>query len=258
MRPKDRSGTSSEWRRTGGARWPVPGLRGLASAGSECGLPPPPNRPDERSDLLPRNVPGRQPPVRPGRGAADGAVPGHRGGGRDPAARSRRSSHWSGPTRPGPRATSICWRRPSASRSATSSSTSRSRPGSTTGLMAIFFFVVGLEIKRELVVGRADRSRGPRRCRPSPRLGGMVVPAAIYLAFNCGRRGRGRLGHPDGHRHRLRGRGRLRCSAPGCPARCKVFLLTLAIVDDIGAIAGDRHLLHRRSSPSAGVRSPSA
>ena len=46
------------------------------------------------------------------------------------------------------------------------------------GLMALFFFVVALEIKRELVVGRAAGSATRRRCRPSAAVGGMVVPAA--------------------------------------------------------------------------------
>ena len=69
------------------------------------------------------------------------------------------------------------------------------------GLMAVFFFVVGLEIKRELVEGEL---RDPRKAALPviAALGGMVVPALIYVAFNAGGDGARRLGHPDGHRHR--------------------------------------------------------
>src|SRR5262249_56999768 len=53
------------------------------------------------------------------------------------------------------------------------------------GLMALFFFVVGLEVKRELVVGEL---RDPRRAALPvvAAIGGMVVPAAIYLALRAG------------------------------------------------------------------------
>ena len=64
----------------------------------------------------------------------------------------------------------------------------------------------------------------------------MVVPALLYLAFTAGGDGRARVGHPDGHRHRLRRRRRWRCSARASRPALKLFLLTLAIVDDIGAI----------------------
>ncbi|MCY3967371.1 MAG: Na+/H+ antiporter NhaA, partial [bacterium] len=63
------------------------------------------------------------------------------------------------------------------------------------GLMAVFFFVVGLEIKRELVVGQL---RDPRfAALPAvAALGGMVVPALIYLAFNSGGEGQDGWGIP--------------------------------------------------------------
>ena len=69
------------------------------------------------------------------------------------------------------------------------------------GLMAIFFFVVGLEIKRELVEGEL---REPRRAAMPAiaAVGGMLVPALLYTAINVGGRGASRLGHPHGHRHR--------------------------------------------------------
>jgi NhaA family Na+:H+ antiporter len=52
-------------------------------------------------------------------------------------------------------------------------------------LMAVFFFVVGMEIKRELVTGEL-RDRRAVALPAMAALGGMVVPAAIYLAFNAG------------------------------------------------------------------------
>ena len=52
-------------------------------------------------------------------------------------------------------------------------------------LMAVFFFVVGMEIKRELVVGEL-RDRRAVALPAMAALGGMIVPALIYLAFNAG------------------------------------------------------------------------
>ena len=73
------------------------------------------------------------------------------------------------------------------------------------GLMAIFFFVVGLEIKREVLVG--DLASPRKAALPlAAALGGMLAPAALYAAAQRRRPGRPRLGHPDGHRHRLRPR----------------------------------------------------
>ena len=103
------------------------------------------------------------------------------------------------------------------------------------GLMTIFFFVVALEIKRELVVGEL-RDRGRPRCRHRRRSAAWSSRRSSTSRFKPARRRRRGLGHPDGHRHRLRGRRRSRCSAARVPAACKIFLLTLAIVDDIGAI----------------------
>ena len=74
-------------------------------------------------------------------------------------------------------------------------------------LMAVFFFVVGMEIKRELVVGEL-RDRRAVALPAMAALGGMIVPALIYLAFNAGGDGQQRLGHPDGDRHRVRARRR--------------------------------------------------
>ncbi len=101
-------------------------------------------------------------------------------------------------------------------------------------LMAMFFFVVGLEIKRELVSGEL---RDPRvAALPAiAALGGMVVPALIYLAFNSsGTEARG-WGIPMATDIAF-ALGVLSLVAPRIPTSLKAFLLALAIVDDIGAI----------------------
>lgn len=101
--------------------------------------------------------------------------------------------------------------------------------------MALFFFVAGLEIKRELVHGQLRSPRAaslPIACA----LGGMVVPAAIYLAFNAAdpvtAKGWGVPMATD----IAFSIGVLTLLGRRVPASLKVFLLTLAIVDDIGAI----------------------
>ena len=53
------------------------------------------------------------------------------------------------------------------------------------GLMAVFFFVVGLEIKRELLVGELS-SGGRRRCPPSPPWAAWSCPPLLYVAVNAG------------------------------------------------------------------------
>ncbi|MEX2238350.1 MAG: Na+/H+ antiporter NhaA [Dehalococcoidia bacterium] len=102
------------------------------------------------------------------------------------------------------------------------------------GLMAIFFLVVGMEIKRELVAGEL---RSPRRAALPviAALGGMLTPAAIYMAFNSGTtefRGWGipmatDIAFAVGVLSLFR----------GLPLALRTFVLTLAVVDDLGAIA---------------------
>jgi NhaA family Na+:H+ antiporter len=103
------------------------------------------------------------------------------------------------------------------------------------GLMAIFFFVVGLEIKRELVAG--DLSQPRDAALPAiAALGGMIVPAAIYVAFNAGGNGSAGWGVPMATDIAF-AVGVLALLGDRVPAPAKLLLLALAIVDDIGAIA---------------------
>ncbi|MEJ7799985.1 MAG: Na+/H+ antiporter NhaA, partial [Ilumatobacter sp.] len=102
------------------------------------------------------------------------------------------------------------------------------------GLMAIFFFVVGLEIKSELVTGELrDRRRAAVPIIAA--VGGMVVPALLFVAFNAGGDGVGGWGIPMATDIAF-ALGVLALLGPRIPSSLKVFLLTLAIIDDVGAI----------------------
>jgi NhaA family Na+:H+ antiporter len=101
-------------------------------------------------------------------------------------------------------------------------------------LMAVFFLVVALEVKRELLEG-ALRERRSAALPVAAAVGGMVVPALLYLAVNTGGGEAGGWGVPMATDIAF-AMGVLALVAPGIPASLRVFLLTLAVVDDIGAI----------------------
>lgn len=104
------------------------------------------------------------------------------------------------------------------------------------GLMSIFFFVVGLELKREILAGELSVPRNVLMPIVGA-VGGMLIPALIYLAFNYG-----------GSAEVIRGwgipmatdiafaLGVLYLLGPRVPIQLKVFLTALAIMDDLGAV----------------------
>lgn len=102
------------------------------------------------------------------------------------------------------------------------------------GLLAIFFFIAGLELKRELVAGEM-RHLSAALVPVAAALGGMILPALIYLAFNAG--------HPTAKGWAIPtatdlafALAVLAITGRFLPAALRAFLLTLAVVDDIGAI----------------------
>lgn len=101
-------------------------------------------------------------------------------------------------------------------------------------VMAVFFLHVGLEIKRELVAGELSSAR--QAALPiAGAVGGMVVPAGIYLLFNHrGIEARG-WGIPMATDIAF-ALGSLSLIAPAIPVGAKIFLTALAIVDDMGAV----------------------
>jgi NhaA family Na+:H+ antiporter len=102
------------------------------------------------------------------------------------------------------------------------------------GLMTLFFFVVGLEIKRELVVGDL-RDRQAAALPVAAAFGGMLVPAAIFVAVNAGGVGIDGWAIPMATDIAF-ALAVLAIVGSKAPKELKLFLLTLAIVDDIGAI----------------------
>ncbi len=102
------------------------------------------------------------------------------------------------------------------------------------GLMTVFFFVVGLEIKREILVGELNGLR--QAALPiAAAIGGMVLPALFYAAFNWGKAGISGWGVPMATDIAF-ALGVLSLLGKRVPLSLKIFLTALAIVDDIGAV----------------------
>jgi NhaA family Na+:H+ antiporter len=102
------------------------------------------------------------------------------------------------------------------------------------GLLAIFFFVAGLELKREFVAGDL---RNPRRAAlpVAAAVGGMAAPALIYVAFNTGGEGLAGWAIPTATDIAF-ALAVLAVIGTHLPAALRTFLLTLAVVDDLLAI----------------------
>lgn len=102
------------------------------------------------------------------------------------------------------------------------------------GLMAIFFFVVGLEIKREVMAG--DLSTWKKASLPAAAaIGGMIFPAIIYTLFNFGETTEAGWGVPMATDIAFT-LGVLSLLGNRVPVSLKLFLTALAIVDDLGAV----------------------
>ena len=103
------------------------------------------------------------------------------------------------------------------------------------GLMALFFFVIGLEIKREVLYGQLSTLRSAALPAVAA-IGGMVVPASIYLLLNLDGDGMRGWGIPMATDIAF-ALGVLALLGRRIPMELRVFMLGLAVVDDLGAIA---------------------
>jgi len=102
------------------------------------------------------------------------------------------------------------------------------------GLMTVFFFLVGLEIKREILVGELS-SRRSATLPVAAAFGGMIVPAAFYAAINVGGAGASGWGMPMATDIAF-ALGVLALLGDRIPSGLRVFLAALAIADDLGAV----------------------
>ncbi len=102
------------------------------------------------------------------------------------------------------------------------------------GLIAMFFFVIGLEIKREVLVGELSSLR--QAALPlAAALGGSITPALLYMTFNAGTEGAKGWGIPMATDIAF-SLGILSLFGKRVPLTLKVFLVALAIADDLGAV----------------------
>jgi Na+:H+ antiporter, NhaA family len=103
------------------------------------------------------------------------------------------------------------------------------------GLMVFFFFLIGMEVRRELQMGELTQ-RNRLSVPTLAALAGLVVPALVYTAINAG--------GPGAHGWGIAMAtdtafllGVLALVGPRCPTQLRVFLLSLSVVDDIGALS---------------------
>lgn len=102
------------------------------------------------------------------------------------------------------------------------------------GLMAIFFLLIGLELEREVYIGELSKLKDAM-LPIFGALGGMVVPAAIYFAFNAGTNTQDGTGIPMATDIAF-ALGILSLLGNRVPTSLKIFLTALAVIDDLGAI----------------------
>ncbi len=105
----------------------------------------------------------------------------------------------------------------------------------TDGLLALFFFVVGLELKRELVVGELS-TRSQALLPVAAALGGMIVPACLALLVAGGAPGMDQAWAIPVATDIAFALGVLALAGSAMPAGARVFLLGIAVADDLGAI----------------------
>ena len=103
------------------------------------------------------------------------------------------------------------------------------------GLLALFFFVAGLELKRELVVGELSRLKNAM-LPVMAAVGGMVVPALVAVGVAWGDPRMGQTWAIPVATDIAFALGVLALTASGLPSSARLFLLSLAVVDDLGAI----------------------
>jgi len=102
------------------------------------------------------------------------------------------------------------------------------------GLMAIFFFQIGLELKREIIVGELSSVKNAM-LPVFAAIGGMLIPAAIYAFFNYGTITQSGAGIPMATDIAF-AIGVLSLLGNKVPASLKIFLTAIAVIDDLGAI----------------------
>ncbi len=103
------------------------------------------------------------------------------------------------------------------------------------GIMTVFFLLVGLELKRELLYGELSKKR-EAMLPILAAIGGMLVPACFYLAFNFGTETQSGFGIPMATDIAF-SLGILSLLGNRVPGSLKIFLTALAVIDDLGAIA---------------------
>ncbi|MDA3865642.1 MAG: Na+/H+ antiporter NhaA [Salinivirgaceae bacterium] len=102
------------------------------------------------------------------------------------------------------------------------------------GLMMIFFLLIGLELKREMIIGKLSNVKDAM-LPIFAAIGGMAIPAGIYFAFNAGTVTQSGIGIPMATDIAF-ALGVLSLLGSRVPLSLKIFLTALAVIDDLGAI----------------------